>query len=157
MEKRRNRILDTATKIFSRKGYRLTDVQEIADRLKIGKGTVYRLFVSKEKLFTSIIERGMKQLVAEIQKKMAGVINPLDKLRLAIQTHMNFFNLNIELGELFIQMRSEFNQNFTPLYQKYYQEHAKGVEKIQSYPGSARSIRTNLSVAGIVLISRPER
>ncbi|MBI4834406.1 MAG: TetR/AcrR family transcriptional regulator [Planctomycetes bacterium] len=127
---RSGQILDAATKFFSRDGYRLTDVQDIADKLKLGKGTVYRHFKSKRKLFTSIIERGMQRLVAEIHSKIEGAGNPLERLELAIMAHLDFFERNKDLIELFMHERSEFKDHFKPLYLKYYQEHQKRIEYI---------------------------
>ena len=127
---RRGQILDAATSVFSRNGYRLTDVQDIADNLKLGKGTVYRHFKSKRKLFTSIIERGMQRLVAELHNKTEEAGNPLERLKLAIQAHLDFFERNKELIELFMHERSEFKDHFKPLYLKYYQEHQKRIEHI---------------------------
>jgi AcrR family transcriptional regulator len=127
---RSGQILDAATGFFSRSGYRLTDVQDIADKLKLGKGTVYRHFKSKRKLFTAIIERGMQNLVAEIRSRIEGAENPLERLELAIMTHLDFFERNKELIELFIHERSEFKDHFKPLYLKYYQEHQKRIEHI---------------------------
>jgi AcrR family transcriptional regulator len=126
---RKDKILDVATRVFSRKGYRLTDVQEIADILKVGKGTIYRCFKSKRNLFTSVIERGMYQLLTKVHQNIKDVVNPLERLRLATQTHIEFFSRNMDLVELFIQERSEFRDYFKSLYLKYYPRHIKKVEK----------------------------
>ena len=48
---RRKAILDAAIQVFAELGYRGTDVQMIADRAGIGKGTVYRNYETKEGLF----------------------------------------------------------------------------------------------------------
>jgi AcrR family transcriptional regulator len=47
VRRRREEILAAATRIFAQLGYRNTDVQIVADQLKVGKGTVYRYFPSK--------------------------------------------------------------------------------------------------------------
>lgn len=127
---RQDDILDAATRVFSRRGYRLTDVQEIADILKVGKGTIYRHFDSKEKLFTSVIERGMNQFIGELHQNIGSAKTPIDKLRSAIQTHINFFNRNMELVELIMQERSEFKNHFKQLYLKHYRMHQKRIESI---------------------------
>src|SRR5205809_668753 len=46
-ESRREQILAAATELFAREGFAQTDLQQVADALGIGKGTVYRYFPSK--------------------------------------------------------------------------------------------------------------
>lgn len=46
----RNAVLDAAERLFEQFGYRKTTVEEIAQEAKIGKGSVYLHFASKEDL-----------------------------------------------------------------------------------------------------------
>lgn len=48
---KRDDILLSAVTVFATDGFRNTDVQVIADRAGVGKGTVYRYFGNKEQLF----------------------------------------------------------------------------------------------------------
>ena len=48
---KRQAILEQAIRTFAELGFRGADVQVIADRAGVGKGTVYRYFHSKEDLF----------------------------------------------------------------------------------------------------------
>ena len=48
---KRQAILDQAIHTFAEVGFGRADVQVIADRAGVGKGTVYRYFKSKEDLF----------------------------------------------------------------------------------------------------------
>src|SRR3954462_695441 len=61
-DRRREEILEKATAVFAKHGYPNTDVQFIADPLRISKGTVYRYFPSKEQLFLAAVERGVRRL-----------------------------------------------------------------------------------------------
>jgi len=57
-EAAKNRILETAYRVFSEKGYRLTTMDDIATKLGVSKGTLYLYFNSKEELFKGIYETG---------------------------------------------------------------------------------------------------
>lgn len=52
------KILATAAKEFEKKGFHDSNVDEIADKLGIGKGTIYRHFGSKASLFMAVIRYG---------------------------------------------------------------------------------------------------
>jgi len=49
-------ILEVAMKLFSKKGYHATSIQEIAEKSGIAKGSVYNYFSSKEDLLFSILK-----------------------------------------------------------------------------------------------------
>ncbi len=52
----RERLLETATELFSEKGYAGTSVREIVDRAGVSKPVLYYYFKSKEGLFYAILE-----------------------------------------------------------------------------------------------------
>lgn len=53
-EGRRARILEAAARIFARRGYRATRVDEIAKASGVAEGTVYHLFASKARLLSAV-------------------------------------------------------------------------------------------------------
>ena len=52
----RQRLLDTATKLFAEKGYAGTSVREIVNRAGVSKPVLYYYFKSKEGLFYALLE-----------------------------------------------------------------------------------------------------
>src|SRR5205809_417078 len=105
--RRKAQILDIAAKVFAGFGFAATDVQVIADRLGVGKGTVYRYFPTKETLFLAAVERGLNELTAE----MDAVLNdpaddPVEQTRRAVRTYLEFFARRPEIAELFVQERA---------------------------------------------------
>jgi len=58
-------ILEVAFKLFQRFGYQKTTVEEIAREAKIGKGTVYLHFKSKEEILLTIIQNFHQSMIAE--------------------------------------------------------------------------------------------
>jgi AcrR family transcriptional regulator len=53
-EGRRARILEAAARIFARRGYRATRVDEVAMEAGVAEGTVYHLFASKARLISAV-------------------------------------------------------------------------------------------------------
>ncbi|MGD9302047.1 MAG: TetR/AcrR family transcriptional regulator [Desulfobacterales bacterium] len=53
---KKNRIIEAAARLFSRKGYAGASVSDIALNAAIGKGTVYEYFDSKEDLFFAVFK-----------------------------------------------------------------------------------------------------
>src|SRR5262245_46959812 len=115
--RRRAQILDTAAKVFAGFGFAATDVQVIADRLGVGKGTVYRYFPTKEQLFLAAVERGLQELTAEMDRTVDDPVeDPLEQTRRAVRAYLEFFRRRPEMAELFIQERAAFPHHHRPLY-----------------------------------------
>lgn len=59
----RERLLEAAALVFSRRGYHAASVEEIAEEAGFSKGAVYSNFASKEDLFLALLDR---HLAAEL-------------------------------------------------------------------------------------------
>jgi AcrR family transcriptional regulator len=114
--RRREEILDVATRIFAQRGYPNTDVQLVADELKVGKGTIYRYFPTKRDLFLAAVDRGMRRLEAQVDAKVEEAKDPLELMSQAVRTYLAFFDSNPEVVELLIQERAEFKDRKKPTY-----------------------------------------
>lgn len=113
---RSDQILAAAIEVFADKGFASTDVQEIANRAGVGKGTVYRHFGTKEGLFLAAADQGVRQLRAAIDAAAVPVTDPLDRLRAATFAFLAFFDAHPELVELVIQERAHFRDRETPTF-----------------------------------------
>jgi AcrR family transcriptional regulator len=107
-------ILSAAVEIFAREGFRGTDVQEIADRAGVGKGTVYRYFGDKQELFWDTVYWVLDKMDGYLAEKMSGEMRPLEKLRAACRAYGEFFQENPEYLEIFVLDRAEFRGTAPP-------------------------------------------
>ena len=121
--RRREEILDIAAQCFAQNGYANTDVQEVANILGVGKGTVYRYFPSKRELFLQAVDRGMERLRARVEADVADLQDPLAIFTRAIRSYLAFFESYPELTELFIQERAAFKDRDKPVYFQYREAH----------------------------------
>ena len=79
--RRQEEILEKAVFLFAAHGYANTDTQFLADQLKVGKGTLYRYFPSKEELFLAAVDFGMRKLHEHVGALVAQAADPMDRIR----------------------------------------------------------------------------
>ncbi|GGD08441.1 TetR/AcrR family transcriptional regulator [Halopseudomonas salina] len=112
-------ILAAAIKVFSEQGFRCTEVQQIADLAKVGKGTVYRFYPTKDELFRAAVEDVMQRLTAQVDDAVRTVNDPLEHLREGFKAYMAFFQSHPEAIELFVHESAEFRRVGQPRYFAY--------------------------------------
>ena len=115
-ERRRAEILDAATTVFSKCGFAAADVQEIADKTGVGKGTIYRYFPSKEELFLAAVDHGMRNLKLAVDAAAASAKQPLDRIAEGVLAYLTFFDERPEIVELLVQERANFRDRQRPTY-----------------------------------------
>ena len=65
-EERRQEILDAAMRVFYEKGYEKTSISDIALKLGVAQGLIYRYFKSKEALFDGALENYAGRLAEQM-------------------------------------------------------------------------------------------
>ncbi len=115
-ERRRKEILAVAIRQFAQHGFTATDVQVIADELGVGKGTVYRYFPSKERLFLAAVDQGMASLREAVDSAAARTRTPLARVEAGIRAYLEYFDRNPAVVELIIQERAQFRDRKRPTY-----------------------------------------
>ena len=71
-EQREQRILDAASALALKWGYRKTTLDDIAREARVAKGTIYLSWSTREKLFLAIIERERLRLLQDTAARMAA-------------------------------------------------------------------------------------
>lgn len=115
-KRRRAEILDAATTVFAENGFAEADVQEIADKTGVGKGTIYRYFPSKEELFLAAVDHGMRNLKTAVDAAAATAKQPLELIAEGVRAYLTFFDEHPEIVELLVQERAHFRNRKTPTY-----------------------------------------
>ncbi len=113
---RREEILETATELFAEHGFSDAVTQVLADRLQIGKGTIYRHFPSKRALFLAAADRVMIKLNECVEASIVGVADGLERVARAIAAYLAFFAEHPQFVELIIQERAHFKDRKRPTY-----------------------------------------
>jgi AcrR family transcriptional regulator len=81
-------ILGAAREVFCEKGYEAAGVAEIAVRLGIVEGTIYKYFDSKRELLLRVLEHWYEQMFGDYERDLAGVAGARTRLRLLIWRHL---------------------------------------------------------------------
>jgi len=75
MTKAKERILETASRLFHRQGYNSTGINEIITEANIAKSTLYQHFASKDQLCVAFLEQRHEQWFAQLRR----VVEPKEK------------------------------------------------------------------------------
>ena len=110
VKRRSEQILSVARVIFAKNGYRRTTIDDIANALSVGKGTIYRYFKDKKSLFLAVFGQGIAQLHETFAQKVHPITDPPLKVETAVKTYFEFFDNNKDLIEIMMQVRSEFKE-----------------------------------------------
>ena len=78
-QRNRERILEVARQVFTRRGAGAS-MDEIAKRAKIGPGTLYRHFLTRDELLATVYITEVGKLAAA-QKKLSAELPPMEALR----------------------------------------------------------------------------
>jgi AcrR family transcriptional regulator len=113
---REEQILEAAVQLFAEHGYTDTDTQLLADKLQIGKGTIYRYFRSKRDLFLAATDRVMRLMRKSIDSRIEGIDEPFERIAVAINAFLSFFAEHPQFVELLIQERAQFKDRKKPTY-----------------------------------------
>ena len=123
---KRQKILDAAYTVFSRKGYHRATVDEIIALADTGKGTVYKYFVNKEQLFYTLIKERSANFEIELGQIAALTETPLNKVKKAIKVFLEFYIANGDLWRVLMhEMRGlghEEPSSFTAAQREKYRE-----------------------------------
>lgn len=122
----RERILDAALNIFSRKGYYDTRLDEIADESATSKGAIYFHFPNKEQLFVALVDQFADLLERRVNEAIMQEAQGIQRVRVALETCLNTFGryrrpakiLLVQaagLGNTFEKKRNEVNERFASL------------------------------------------
>ncbi|MBK5224334.1 MAG: TetR/AcrR family transcriptional regulator [Acidimicrobiia bacterium] len=97
---RRRQIMDFATAQFAERGYDPTSVADIVDGLGVGKGVFYWYFPGKEDLLVDILVEAQEDLAREQERAMAGEVDPVARIELAIRATVSWQAQNRPLAAI---------------------------------------------------------
>ncbi|MHA1939873.1 MAG: TetR/AcrR family transcriptional regulator, partial [Candidatus Thorarchaeota archaeon] len=96
-----SRIMDSAERLFSMKGFNGTSMNDIVKDSDISKGAIYGHFESKEKLFLALWERQAVGGIDQLKQMFSSEDNALDKLlKVATMTISTSCDCPREMGRM---------------------------------------------------------
>ena len=112
--KRKSNIAKIGAKLFSKKGFAETSMDDIAAAAKLSKGGIYHYFSSKTEVLYFILDNFMDVVLKELREALNKKDNELERVRGLIFCHINHYPKYLaEAKTLFHEV-----QNLPPKYYK---------------------------------------
>lgn len=86
----RDEILDATDRLLARFGYKKMTIDDLAQEVGIGKGTVYLHFSSKEEIALSHIDRIIERMKVRLKEISSADVSPDERLREMLLTRVLF-------------------------------------------------------------------
>lgn len=103
-EKTRDKILETAARLFSQRGYFGVSMSQIAEEVGITKAALYYHFDGKEEIYLTILKSTFSSLFFVLEKALNLAKTPLTKLFNVIEAYLSF---TLERPEVTLLVSSE--------------------------------------------------
>jgi AcrR family transcriptional regulator len=87
---KRERILDAALELFAERGFHGTPVPMVAEQAKVGAGTIYRYFASKEALVNALYRREKQAVLERVMRDFPMDVPPRAQFRHFFETTVGY-------------------------------------------------------------------
>lgn len=91
MNEKRDLILASAKQIFIRFGYHKTTMNDIASEARMGKGSMYYYFKSKEELFLNVVQNEASGLFLQLKNSLSKITDPRIRFQRSITLPLELF------------------------------------------------------------------
>lgn len=105
---KREKILNAALETYSVYGFEESNMEKIAERAKVGKGTIYLYFKSKEDLFMKTIDFAMMSFNNQLENEIAGCESAWDSLYLYLDNTFKLIVNNHKLARIVVRELPDF-------------------------------------------------
>lgn len=111
MEIRRRKIIDTATKVFSKRGFMEATISEIAKEANISEASIYEYFTTKEGLLFSIPTESSQELFDTMAFHLKLIRGAANKLRAIVFLFIDSYRKNPEFATV-LMLHLKHNKKF---------------------------------------------
>ena len=118
---KREQIIREAIHVFMDNGYYKAKMELIAQKVGIGKSTIYEYFASKQQLFYETIFYVQERFYLNLQSQIQQETDPKQQLKIVITAHLTFCKILSRLTEVFANMEdfpNDRKEDILQLWQK---------------------------------------
>ncbi|MBF0257879.1 MAG: TetR/AcrR family transcriptional regulator [Desulfamplus sp.] len=108
---RKKKIIDTATKVFSQRGFKEATISEIAKKAKISEASIYEYFLTKEGLLFSIPVDASQMLFDTMTFHLKLIRGAANKLRAIVFLFIDSYQKNPDFAAV-LMLYLKHNKNF---------------------------------------------
>lgn len=98
-----NGILAAAMKVFARRGFSATRVEDVLEEAGVARRTFYRYFTSKEDVLAAVYELATSELLRALDEGSHSVADPLAGVRAAVDLYLDFHVENAALLRVLVE------------------------------------------------------
>jgi TetR/AcrR family transcriptional regulator len=99
----REKILATATRLFSGQGYANTSLSQVAKEAQVSKALIFWHFENKEKLFRTALQRTLEPYFINVVDDLEG-LSEIDQIKRLIDQYYRFVSENIYSVKFFLSL-----------------------------------------------------
>jgi AcrR family transcriptional regulator len=92
-----NGILAAAMRVFARRGFAATRVEDVLEEAGVARRTFYRYFTGKEGVLAAVYELATTELVGALDESFEAAPEPLAALRRCVDLYLDFYVENAPL------------------------------------------------------------
>ena len=93
--KKQEKIGSAAAKIFDKKGYLETNIDDIAAAAKLSKGGIYHYFSSKDEILFFILDSYMDVVLKDLEPQLRTLRDSASKVKFIIERHIDLHSNNM--------------------------------------------------------------
>ncbi len=97
----RRRILDSARDVFFRDGFMAANLDEVAERAGVAKGTLYRYFESKADLYVAVLADNGNAFTDRMKECVSEGASPIEQLERISDFYYDYWTRHPELFQIF--------------------------------------------------------
>jgi AcrR family transcriptional regulator len=90
----REKILETAIRLFSTQGYATTSLSQVAREAEVSKALIFWHFENKETLFRTVVQRALEPYFINVLDDIEGLDEP-DQLVRLVEEYFDFVSANL--------------------------------------------------------------
>jgi len=150
-QRKRRRILDAAARAFAAEHFHKVSTEGIAASAGVGKGTLFRYFKTKEELFISTLSYSLELAGAEMDRALAGLDDPVERLETVCEHLFTFYRDNMYLFHLLHHHKALHEKDHDEVREKQNRLRGRIAEMIEDGTRSGRFRQVDPALSGRVL------
>ncbi len=97
----RRRILDSAREVFFRDGFMAANLDEVADKASVAKGTLYRYFENKAELYVAVLAHNGAIFEEKMRGTLSSDLSAVEQVRTTAQFYFAHYVANPDYFQIF--------------------------------------------------------
>jgi TetR/AcrR family transcriptional regulator, cholesterol catabolism regulator len=151
-QRKLQRILQSAARVFSDKGYEGASIRDISRSSGMSLAGLYYYIESKQKLLYLIQICTFKTILSRLEKRLAGITDPVERLRILVHNHLEYFLQHpVEMKVLSHEdeaLEGEYRKEVLEIKRRYYETALEIFEQMR-HRGLARRLNPRVAVLAL--------